>query len=60
MEGGLAYAGKDAVQKVADATKEVQNAAMSMKVPVEVPAGGPDDGMMNARVNNGLVTPKKK
>lgn len=49
IDGGIGYASKDAVKKVADATKEVQNAAMSLKAPeVEVPVG------------NGLVTPASK
>lgn len=48
IDGGIGYASKDAVKKVADATREVQNAALNMKVPVEVPVG------------NGLVTPASK
>ena len=58
MDGGFGYAGKRAVQAVADATKEVQNAALGLKAPeVEVPAEG---GMMGARVNGLVVPPKKK
>lgn len=57
MDGGFGYAGKKAVQAVADATKEVQNAALGLKAPeVEVPEGG----MMGARVNGLVVPPKKK
>lgn len=57
MGGGIGYADKS-VQAVADATKEVQNAALGLKAPeVEVPAEG---GMMGARVNGLVVPPKKK
>lgn len=58
MDGGIGYADKKSVQAVADATKEVQNAALGLKAPeVEVPAEG---GMMGARVNGLVVPPKKK
>ena len=57
MDGGFGYAGKKAVQAVADATKEVQNAALGLKAPeVEVPEGG----MIGAQVNGLVVPPKKK
>ena len=57
IDGGIGYASKDAVKKVTDATKAVQDAAaLSLKAPeVEVPEGG----MMGARVNS-LVVPSKK
>ena len=58
MDGGIGYADKKSVQAVADATKEVQNAALGLKAPeVEVPAEG---GMMGARVDGLVVPPKKK
>ena len=60
LDGGIAYAGKDAVKKVADATKEVQNAALNLKAPVPEVVETPADGMMSARVNGLVVPPKKK
>ena len=60
MDGGIGYADKKSVQAVADATKEVQNAALNLKAPVPEVVETPADGMMNARVNGLVVPPKKK